>query len=284
MMKITFPSLVFLLYNKAIFIYGEILMKRSWLILSLTSLLTLSAYADESDHQKTDKAYLDGLNIGVLASAGSAAYAIDDKVGVVPFASYDSDYFYIEGIEAGFYAYKDDENWFRTGINYERRNFKPDDAVMDSLKGLDERKSSANLVLSYMRITPIGGFEIKAGTDMMDRSGGQTASIAHRSRFVFADDTLTVYPKFGVNWYSQDYNQYYFGVSEAESAKTGLDVYEAKSSYAPFVSISGQYKLTDHVGIFTHAKAEWLSSTQKDSPLTDDDMDIGVNAGLTYNF
>ncbi len=261
-------------------------MRKSLFTLAISPLLILSAHANESIIEQADKnsGYLDGFTIGALASFGSDAYATDDKVGVLPFVRYDSDYFYVEGTEAGFYAYKDDKNWFRTGVGYESRHFEPDDANTYTLKALDERKSSANMLLSYMRITPIGGFEIKAGTDMMDRSGGQTASLAHRSRFTFVDDKLTIYPKFGVNWYSQDYNQYYFGVSQTESVRTGVSAYEAKSSYSPFISISGQYQFSDRIGAFAHARTQWLSSTQKDSPLTDDDMDIGVNAGLTYTF
>ncbi|OPH39287.1 MltA-interacting protein precursor [Moraxella lacunata] len=252
-------------------------MKKSLLSLALLSLSL-------STHAQSDTSALDGLTIGALASFGSHAYATDDKVGAVPLVLYDNDYFYAEGSELGFYAHKDSENWFRVGAGYESRHFEPDDATTTALKGLNSRKSSANIVLSYMRITPVGGFEIKAGTDMMDRSGGQTVSLAHRSLFKFADDKLTVYPKFGVNWYSDDYNQYYFGVSEQESTKTGIDTYTAKSSYSPFVSVSGKYQFTDHIGAFANTKAEWLSSTQKDSPLTDDKVDIGANVGLTYTF
>lgn len=252
-------------------------MKKS--LLSLTLLcLSLSASA------KSDTSALDGLTIGALASFSSHAYATDDKVGAVPLVLYDNNYFYAQGSELGFYAHKDSENWFRVGASYESRHFEPDNATVPTLKGLDSRKSSANIVLSYIRITPMGGFEIKAGMDMMDRSSGKTASLAHRSLFKFADDKLTIYPKFGINWYSDDYNQYYFGVSKQESIKTGINTYTAKSGYSPFVSVSGKYQFTNHVGVFANTKAEWLSSTQKDSPLTDNKVGIEANVGLTYTF
>lgn len=258
-------------------------MKNALLTVALLSLFMSSAHANDID-TPAKTSYLDGLTVGALASFGMDAYATDDKVGVVPLVLYDNDYFYAEGSELGFYAHKDDKNWFRVGASYEARHFEPDDAKTTALKGLDERKPSANITLGYMHITPVGGFEVKAGADMMDRSGGQTISLAHRSYFKLADDKLIIYPKFGVNWYSEDYNQYYFGVSETESAKTGIATYKTKSSYSPFVSVSGKYQFSDHVGFFGNVKSEWLSGTQKKSPLVDDKMDIGLNAGLTYTF
>lgn len=252
-------------------------MKKS--LLSLT-LLCLSLPAASQPNTSA----LDGLTIGVLASLDANAYATDDKVGVLPLVLYDNDHFYAEGSEFGFYAHKDSKNWFRVGVGHESRHFKPDDATKVALKNLNPRQSSANLVLSYTSITPIGGFEMKAGLDMMDRSGGQMLSLAHRSLFKFADDKLTIYPKFGINWYSDDYNQYYFGVSEQESIKTGMNVHTVKSSYSPFVMVSGKYRFGDHVGAVASTKAQWLSSTQKNSPLTDGKMDIKANMGLTYTF
>lgn len=258
-------------------------MKNALLTVALLSLFMSFAHANDID-TPAKTSYLDGLTVGALASFGVDAYATDDKVGVVPLVLYDNDYFYAEGSELGFYAHKDDKNWFRVGASYEARHFEPDDAKTTALKGLDERKPSANITLGYMHITHVGGFEVKAGADMMDRSGGQTISLAHRSYFKLADDKLIIYPKFGVNWYSEDYNQYYFGVSETESAKTGIATYKTKSSYSPFVSVSGKYQFSDHVGFFGNVKSEWLSGTQKKSPLVDDKMDIGLNAGLTYTF
>lgn len=252
------------------------------------SLLVLLAFCTISAHAKAD--HLNGLTVGVLAGTTSNAYAVNDKASISPLILYDNDYVYAEGLDVGFYAYKDDKNWFRVGANYDARRFKPDDAIIDELKGLDERKPSVNMTISYMRITPVGGFELKAGVDTTGNSEGRFASLAHRSRFKFADDRLVVYPKVGVNWYSEDYNQYYFGVSQAQSdtanQKTGvnIDTYTAKSSYSPFVSVSGKYQFTDHLGAFASTKAEWLSSTQKNSPLTDDDVNIAVHAGLTYTF
>lgn len=71
---------------------------------------------------------------------------------------------------------------------------------------------------------------------------------------------------------------------DQESIKTGMNAHTVKSSYSPFVMVSGKYRFGDHVGAFASTKAQWLSSTQKNSPLTDGKMDIKANMGLTYTF
>ncbi|MDO4895885.1 MAG: MipA/OmpV family protein [Moraxella sp.] len=247
-------------------------MKKSVLPLVFVALVPLLSWAD------------DALTVGALASFGSSKYAIDDKVSAVPLFLYDNDRFYIEGTEMGTYPLKNDTHWVRVGVSYDGTNFDPNDAKQPALRGLDKRKSSVNAHASYMRITPIGGFEAKATTDILDKSGGQTLSLAHRSRFKLNDNKLTIYPKFGLKWHSNDYNDYYYSVSNQESTRTGVSQYTAKSSISPFVSVSARYQLFDKVGLFANQQVEWLSSTQKNSPLTDDTIDTITNVGITYGF
>lgn len=226
----------------------------------------------------------ESLTVGALATFGASDYAVDDKVSAVPLFLYDNGRIYAEGAEFGAYPLKNDKHWVRVGVSYDGRQFDPNDAKIATLRHLDERKSSINAHASYMYITPIGGFELKATTDILDKSDGQTLALAHRSRFHFYGNKLTIYPKFGVTWHSDDYNNYYYGVSSAESVHTGVRQYHAKSGISPFVSVSAKYRLYDKVGIFANQRVEWLSSTQKDSPLTDDNTKATTSIGMTYDF
>ncbi|OOR92099.1 hypothetical protein B0181_02135 [Moraxella caviae] len=224
------------------------------------------------------------LRLGAVASFKSGGYDTDNNVGAAPLFLYDNNRVYLEGSEGGVYAYKDNENWLRAGLGFDGRSFDPDDAKTSQLQGMDKRKASANAYVSYMRITPVGGFEVKAATDILDRSGGQSVSLAHRSKFDFMNGDLTVYPKAGVTWYSDDYNQYYYGVSADEAARTGVSVYQADAGFSPFVSASAFYQINDRVSLFGNQKFEWLSSEQKRSPLTDSSVESSTNLGLLYQF
>lgn len=224
------------------------------------------------------------LTAGALATFGSQGHAVDNDIAVVPLFLYDNNRLYAEGTEIGLYPYKDDKHWLKAGLTYDGTNFNPKDARTPALRGLDKRRFSVNAHISYMYITPIGGFEVKAMTDALGHHDGQQIALAHRSKFELLNDKLTIYPKFGAIWQSGDYNNYYYGVSSAETARAGVQSYTAKSSFSPFVSMSAKYKINEQWGLFGNQSVQWLSSTQQDSPLTDDKVDVGTKVGLTYTF
>ena len=69
-----------------------------------------------------------------------------------------------------------------------------------------------------MRITPVGGFRAQYATDVLDRSGGNIARLSYLGKIT--KDKLTVYPSVGFEYHDADHNQYYYGVSDTESART----------------------------------------------------------------
>ncbi|OOS24614.1 MipA/OmpV family protein [Moraxella pluranimalium] len=222
------------------------------------------------------------LSVGINATYNSSAYAIDNGISVMPQAFYDNNRLYIEGAEAGFYPYKDSKNHVRVGVSYDGRDFDPSDALADTHKNLDKRDWSVLAHASYMHITPYGGFKIKATTDALSRHDGQTISLSHLSKF--NKDKLTVYPEFGAVWQSKDYNQYYYGVSADESTRTGVAQYNADSGFMPFATVTASYQLTNDISVFGNQRVEWLSSAQKNSPLTDDALDTKTRIGINYKF
>lgn len=252
-------------------------MKTTKLIISIsTTLLSTITFAQSLPVDKNAR-----LTAGLLATFEASGYVGKDKVGVMPLFLYDNHRLYIEGTEAGVYGYKDDKHWLRGGLTYDLQSFNPDDT---EFKTLNKRKASVNAHASYMYITPVGGFELKMATDVLGKSKGQIITLAHRSKFDLLDNKLELYPKFGVAWHSANYNDYYYGVSANEAIKSGIAQYQAKSGYSPFASISAKYQLGEHVGLFAHQRLEWLSSSQKSSPLTDDKLQSSTHLGLTYRF
>lgn len=237
---------------------------------------SITAHA-ESLPVNPDAAFSAGLSVTHLSSA----YDADAQTIVLPQAFYDNNRVYIEGAEAGFYPYKDNRHHLRAGISYDGRSFDPEDAY-GHLSQLDERKSSALAHISYMYLSPYGGLRAKATTDLLDKHGGQTLSLAHVSRFT--KDTWTIYPTFGATWRSEDYNNYYYGVSNAESLRSGVAAYQAKSSWSPFVSATVNYQATPSISLFVNQNIEWLSDTQKDSPMTSDDIESRTRVGFNYQF
>lgn len=224
------------------------------------------------------------LRIGANASFNQSAYFQDNKIVVMPQAFYDNNLFYIEGAEAGFYGYKDAKNEWRVSLGYDSRSFDPKESDVAQLQGLDKRRWSATVGSSYMKITPYGGFKVHAKTDLLNRNNGTVVKLSHLSRFKLMDDKLTIYPELGVQWNSKNYNEYYYGVSQTESNRTGVNRYQPDNSVNPYLQISGSYAISPHWSIFANQSLEWLSDEQKQSPLVDKKLDSKTKIGFNYIF
>lgn len=239
--------------------------------------LTTTAYAQSLpiDHDAN-------LRLGVNATYNATAYHAKDPVFIMPQAFYDNNRWYIEGAEAGFYPYKDNKHHVRIGLTYDGQSFDPNHANAIELKQLNKRQWSALAHASYLYITPYGGLKAKAATDVLDRHDGQTVTLSHLSRF--NKDAWTVYPEFGATWHSKDYNQYYYGILDAEALKTNHTAYQADSGWSPFVTATVNYQVTPKVSAFVNQRIEWLSNAQKNSPMTDNKIDSKTRLGLNYHF
>lgn len=240
--------------------------------------MILTSYATAQSLPTDDSARLRaGINIGSSANA----YNTDAAISIWPHAFYDNNRLYIEGAEAGVYAYKDNKHQARIGLSYDGRSFDPDDAK-GALQQLNKRKDSVLAHASYMYVTPIGAFRTKIATDILGEHKGTAVSLAHISRFTVGQ--ATIYPSVGVTWYDDKYNDYYYGVSLAESSRSGIGEYQANSAFTPFVSAMVDYKFNDDWSMFVNARNEWLSSEQKNSPLVDSSTNTSIRAGLSYQF
>ena len=64
-----------------------------------------------------------------------------------------------------------------------------------------------------------------------------TASSRDMARlYRYTNGGLTVTPGIGVQWNSENQNEYYYGVSRKESARSGLRGYNPNDSWSPYRS------------------------------------------------
>lgn len=251
-------------------------MNKTYFLMAAFGALSLQAHAERLPVDTTAQ-----LKLGLNLSHSNDAYKSDSALAVAPHGFYDNHRWYIEGGEAGYYPYKDNQHHARLGIAYDGTSFDPDDAHLD-IKGLDERKASVMAHASYMYVSPIGGFKAKIATDALSRHDGTVVTLSHISRF--KKDKFTIYPSFGVAWQDKHYNNYYYGVSAGESVRTGVSEYKAGDGISPFASVMVNYDMNDRISVFANQRIEWLSSAQKDSPMTDDKLASTTRLGVSYQF
>lgn len=224
------------------------------------------------------------LKVGANVSFNQSTYAKDDTTTVLPQAFYDNNRVYIEGAEAGVYGRKDSKHEWRISLGYDSRAFDASEADTAALRQLDDRDTSIMLGTSYMRITPYGGLKAQIETDVMGNSDGTTIKVAHLSRFKYADNKVTVYPEVGLQWADDKYNGYYYGVSAAESARSGLAPYTPDSGVNPYLNVSASYDVNKRLSAFVSQHVEYMSDEQRRSPLTDSRIDSKTKVGFNYQF
>ena len=242
-------------------------------IVPMLGLLLSSTYVyAETEHKPT-------LSIGLNYSIDYQSYKNDRTYqSVLPVAFYDNDKVYLEGDEAGVYLLNDEKNELRLNALYDGSSYSPNGA----LSGIDRRKWSVMAGGSYMRITPFGGFKAQVATDVLSRSKGTIATASYLAEI--KKDKWTFYPEIGLQWNDAKYNQYYYGVSDAEAHRTGMSAYTPKSSVNPYMSIAANYDLSNHWSVFGTLNVNYLSNQQTNSPLIVQHADFNPSIGIKYNF
>ncbi|MDN6276318.1 MipA/OmpV family protein [Psychrobacter sp.] len=248
---------------------------------TLISVTSISNAAWLENTLPTDKDAV--LSVGVNAMAVNTAYDMEDntETRVLPGVFYDNNRVYARGAQAGIYLINDGVNQLSAYAQPSGSGFDPDDAN-GALQGLDERKSSAAAGLSYLRRTSVGGFRAQIATDVLDRSGGNTARLTYLARITKGN--LTVYPSAGFEYHDADYNEYYYGVSDKESADTGVDAYTSNSSLNPYVSVSANYDFSENWAGFANQSLSYVPNEQFDSPMVDSRTESTTTLGLLYKF
>ena len=222
------------------------------------------------------------LAVGANVVISKSAYDVDGtEVRVLPGVFYDNNKVYARGAQAGAYLINDGTNQLSAYAQLAGNEFDPDDAN-GALSGLDKRKASAAAGVTYLRRTPIGGFRGQFATDILGRNDGNLARLTYLAKFT--KDKLTVYPSVGIEWHDKSYNDYYYGVSSKESARTGVAEYSPSQSFNPYVSVSANYDINDKWAGFASQTLNYLSNEQHDSPMVDSRVDSNTVVGLLYKF
>lgn len=220
------------------------------------------------------------LTVGISSGYKTGDYDAKTPISVLPYVFYDDDRTYIEGTEAGLYAKKSDKDHTRFGLSFDGRHFDPKHANAQ-LSALDKRTASTQVHLNHLHITPVGGIRLKVAHDI-DNERGTKVTLAHLTRF--ERQNTTIYPQIGIDWHSKDYNRYYYGVSAQEAKRAGLKSYAPTGGASPFIAVTTNHRLSEHLSILVNGRVQWLSPAQKQSPMSNKDKSTSLRVGVGYRF
>lgn len=242
------------------------------------------------------------LTFGVLLATSATAVQAESKISVgagvgiaeqpykqydhdiipIPVINYESDNFWFHGLGGGYYLWNDDADKLSVMGYWSPLRFKSNDSDDHQLRSLDDRKSTMMMGLSWLHNTQYGSLRTSLAGDVLDNSDGIVGDLAWIYRYTQGDLTLT--PGIGVQWSSEDQNQYYYGVSRHESSKSGLRHYDPNDSWSPYLELTASYRLAENWNVFGAARYTRLSDEVTDSPMVDKSWAGILSTGVTYSF
>lgn len=221
-----------------------------------------------------------GLGIGVSDPAYKGYSA---NYYPLPQISFDNGVLFVENLRAGLYAFNQDNHSITVGINYLPLSFKPSKTDNSQLKQLNKRKATVLGEVRYSTQGQWGVFSASAGFDILNESKSVVLNASYAYNYRLSTDFI-VTPQVGLSWMNNKHNDYYYGVSKAEAARSGLPYYQAKSSYLPFGSITATYFVSPQIQLYAGVRLDLLTGDAKDSPMIGHDMISSFYTGFSYRF
>nr|WP_269468464.1 MipA/OmpV family protein [Leclercia tamurae] len=220
-----------------------------------------------------------GAGVGVI---NSPYKQYDRDIYPVPVITYEGDNFWFRGLGGGYYLWNDQTDKLSIMAYYDPTHFKPGDSDNYQLRQLDKRKSTMMAGVSWVHNTEYGFLRTALAGDTLDNSNGYIWDLAWLYRYTNGGLTLT--PGIGVEYHSDNYNDYYYGVSHKESRRSGLNSYDADDGWNPYLELTASYKFAPDWNVYATGRYNRLSDEVKDSPMVDKSWTGLMSVGLTYSF
>ena len=224
------------------------------------------------------------LSIGATTFLNFPAYKdADVQVYPLPLIKYEGDHFYVDGIEAGTFLFKNENQKVKLGLGWMPQYFdasKSDDAQINRL---DDRKSTLAADFSYELEGKFGKVTLGITADLLGESDGYLVHGGYSYTWLINRTAVT--PSVGFMWADSKFNDYYYGISATESRRSGLAAYKADSSISPVLGLNVAHRIDANWTVFGSTYMKFLSSEVKDSPMTEGKSAAWtVGAGVMYHF
>ena len=231
-----------------------------------------------------NNAYAGQWSLGGISSYSPAVYTDTGSNQVlIPLVGYEGRTVFFRGFSVGarLYPAGSPQNViFR--LLYDPRTLKPSDSDNPQIQQLDERKSSILGGVSYQHLTPVGIFEVGAGTDLGSQHNGLYAEAAWR--LPFRAETWGVTPEIGYAYNSEKINNHLYGVSEAESARSGLAEFDAGWDGQYFIGLNGYLMLSPRLRLTAGLRYSNLEGEIASSPIIERSVAVSGSLGMAYVF
>lgn len=248
-----------------------------------TNLLSLCAVAVAGAFAAAPASAAFSGSVGLGVHAYDLGYKDTDAVVYpIPAVDVESEHFYFKGLEAGAFLVKTDRHRVMLGVSYMPWSFDASDSDDAQMKRLDDRDASFFANATYTFDTGFGLLSASLGADISGKSKGMMSDVSFMKRFAFGQFGIT--PQVGAIWTSEKFNDYYYGVSNAEAGRSGIEAYSADAGISPYVRLMGDWQMGNNWSLYAETSVRAMSKEIKDSPMVEDDAVVGFGVGVSYRF
>lgn len=226
----------------------------------------------------------EGLTLGMGVGYQQKPFIGDNSTWEpFPHIEYESGVLFVRGLKIGVNVLELRQTKFDVHLSYQSLNFKPSKAH-GVLVDLDRRKPTLLLGAGINHRFDNNVFiSAEINGDILGRSKGASANTDFGYLYP-VNNHFTLIPAVGLAWDNKKHNRYYYGVSEKEATRTGLNQYRPGASITPHFSLSMNVKATEHLHLFGGMEMKFLPSKVKNSPITNRSTLSSFALGLNYNF
>lgn len=205
-----------------------------------------------------------------------------NKVYPLPLINYQGDKFFISGLQGGYYLWKGSEDQFSVILSTSGQEFDPGNSDDPAVKQMNKRHLTMMAGGMWQHIARWGVVKTSLVGDVLDQSNGFIWNT--NWHYPLTIGRLAVNPGLGVSWNSAHQTDYYYGVSQQESARSGLSAYQASDSWLPYAEVRVSYALTQRWRLGAGGRYQWFGSEVKDSPLVAKSGQMMIWTGVSYTF
>ncbi|MGF6907634.1 MipA/OmpV family protein [Fusobacterium sp. PH5-44] len=221
------------------------------------------------------------LGIGAGATNINNFFRSDSTIIPMPIIELKYDNFYINGFDFGYTMLNTDELAFSLFVNpFDGYSLKSKD-MDDGYKSIDSRKHqiAGGVSLEY----DMDFYDLRTIASVSGGEYGAKGKLKVIKHFALTD-RLHVYPSLGVNLYSKDYTDYYWGIDKDELGKKITREYNPDFGYSGTLELAAEYYLNERLTVLAFMSAEKFSSEIGNSPIIDNNTLMKMGAGIRYSF
>lgn len=153
------------------------------------------------------------------------------------------------------------------------------------LSGIQDRDFSLLAGIRYIYPTQYGELSAVFQTDVTHRHSGQRGAI-NFERVLFQHDKRQWAVTAGIQleYLSDNYANYYFGVSQGEAAFSNFVEYQADAVWQAGLTLDAYYRFNENWQALIQTRYLRLAGEVINSPIVDDNYTVNGLIGVTYQF